>query len=116
MTEEQLAEIRVYKPAEVAKMLNIPITRLEIWAREDRVPHLRAGVSRGVEYTAEDIRVIARMLPELMGGRRGGRIVAANELQEVAAAAAAMPSAETIAGWVQLKAHRPTSRRPSRGS
>ena len=72
MTDERLAELRMYKPAEVALMLNIPITRLETWVRDDRVPHLRAGVLRGVEFTAEDIRQIGRMLPDLMGGRRGG--------------------------------------------
>ena len=71
LTEEEPAELRAYKPAEVAQMLNVPITRLETWVREDRVPHARAGVVRGVEFSAEDIKQIARMRPELMGGRRG---------------------------------------------
>ena len=66
MTDEQLAELRVYKPAEVARMLNIPITRLETSVRENRVPHLRAGVLRGVEFTAEDIREMGRMVPGLI--------------------------------------------------
>lgn len=118
MTDEQLAELRVYKPAEVAQMLNIPTTRREKWARDDLVPHLRAGVRRGVEYTAEDVRVIGRTLPELMGGRRGGRLAAATEGHQLEAAWAAglAPPAETIAGWLQLKTHRPTPRRPSRRS
>jgi hypothetical protein len=46
MTEDEIAELRAYKPAEVAQMLNMPITRLELWVREDRVPHARAGVLR----------------------------------------------------------------------
>ena len=33
MTDEQIAELVVYKPAEVARMLNIPLTRLETWVR-----------------------------------------------------------------------------------
>src|SRR5687768_1603428 len=82
MTDEQLAELRMYKPAEVARMLNIPITRLETWVREDRVPHLRAGVLRGVEFTAEDVRQIGRMLPDLMGGRRGGPRTGTPEVQQ----------------------------------
>jgi hypothetical protein len=70
-----LADLRVHKPAAVARMLNIPITRLETWVRMDRVSHLRADVLRGVELTAEDLRQIGRMRPELMGGRRGGRVI-----------------------------------------
>jgi hypothetical protein len=46
MTEDEIVELRAYKPAEVAQMLNMPITRLELWVREDRVPHARAGVLR----------------------------------------------------------------------
>ena len=65
MTDEQLAELRLYNPTEVARMLRIPLTRLETWAREDQVPHLRAGFLRGVEFTVEDLRHIDRKLPEL---------------------------------------------------
>jgi hypothetical protein len=54
MTDEELAELRAYKPAEVAAMLNLPITRLHQWVRDDLVPHARAGVVRGVEFSAED--------------------------------------------------------------
>jgi DNA-directed RNA polymerase specialized sigma24 family protein len=43
MTDEELAELRAYKPAEVARMLNIPITRLETWVRKTRSP-MRAPV------------------------------------------------------------------------
>lgn len=75
MTEEELSELRAYKPAEVARLLNMPVTRLETWVREDRVPHQRAGVTRAVEFSAEDIRWIGRMRPHLMGGRRGGHQV-----------------------------------------
>ena len=67
MTEDELAELRACKPADVAQTLDLPITRLETWVREDRVPHARAGAVRGVEFSAEDIRQIARMRPELMG-------------------------------------------------
>jgi hypothetical protein len=56
MNGEELAEIRAYEPAEVARKLNIPITRLETWVRQEQVPHARAGVLRGVEFSAEDIR------------------------------------------------------------
>jgi hypothetical protein len=48
MTDERLAGLRVYKPAEVARRLNIPITRVETWVREGRICHLRAGAVRGV--------------------------------------------------------------------
>jgi hypothetical protein len=112
MTDEQLAELRMYKPAEVARMLNIPITRLETWVREDRVPHLRAGVLRGVEFTAEDVRQIGRMLPDLMGGRRGGRRTGTPEGQQTAACLE--PTAEMVAGWAQLRAHRPAPRSAAR--
>ena len=96
----------------MARILNIPITRLETWARKARVPHLRAGVSRGVEYTAEDIRHISQMLPELMGGRRGVLRAGASDGQQTAADAVRRePTAETIAGWAQLRAHRPAARR-----
>jgi hypothetical protein len=110
MTDEELAELRVYKPAEVAGMLNIPLTRLERWVREGKVLHLRAGALRGVEFTAEDIRRIGRSLPELMR-RRGGLGVSAPEGEQTAAASAGLePAAETIAGWALLRAHRPASR------
>jgi hypothetical protein len=113
MTDEQLAELRVYKPAEVARMLNIPITRVETWVREDRVRHLRAGEVRGVEFTAEHVRELAAKLPELMGGHRGGCRTGTPEEQPTAAGR--QPTAETIAGWAQLSAHRRSPRRPTRG-
>jgi hypothetical protein len=113
MTEEELAELRAYKPVEVAQMLNIPMTRLEGWVREDRVPHARAGVVRGVEFSAEDIRQIARMRPELMGGRRGGQATTSPQSRtasvEQPTSAAAQPPVIDIAAWSQLRAHR---RRP----
>ena len=112
MTDEQLAELRMYKPAEVALMLKIPITRLETWVRDDRVPHLRAGVLRGVEFTAEDIRQIGRMLPDLMGGRRGGgQASTPGGRQPAEAPPLSELTAETIAGWAQLRAHRSAPRR-----
>jgi hypothetical protein len=115
MTEEELAELRAYKPAEAARMLNIPLTRLETWVREDRVPHARAGVLRGVEFSAEDIRQIGRMRPELMGGRRGGHRTGTPGVRQTAAAPTRPePSAETIAGWARLSAHQPAPRRPAR--
>jgi hypothetical protein len=128
MTEEELAELRAYKPAEVARMLNIPITRLERWVREDRVPHERAGVSRGVEFSAEDIREIGRRRPQLMGGRRGGQAGkssagrtgpleqptsgAAGESGGGTAPTSATPARSVIdiAAWSQLRAHRPRPR------
>jgi hypothetical protein len=129
MTEEELAELRAYKPAEAAQMLNIPITRLETWVREDKVPHQRAGVSRGVEFSAEDIRWIGRKRPELMGGRRGGQATKDPEVltdarKQPASGAAgqhsdgeprspsapAGPPVVDIAGWAQLRAHCPRPR------
>ncbi|MGY1914239.1 hypothetical protein [Blastococcus sp. SYSU DS0973] len=110
MTEEELAELRAYKPAEVAQMLNVPITRLETWARKDRVPHLRAGVSRGVEFTVNDIRWNGRMRPELMGGRHGGGPDASQGPEADSARASVQPTPEVIAGWAQLRAHRPATR------
>ena len=112
MTDEQLAEIRLYKPAEVARMLNMPITRVETWVREDRVRHLRAGEVRGVEFTAEHIRELAARLPELMGGHRGGRGTGTPEEQQTAAGLE--PTAEMVAGWAQLRAHRPAPRGAAR--
>jgi hypothetical protein len=112
MTEEELAELRVHKPAEVARMLNIPVTRLERWVRENRVRHLRAGVSRGVEFKAEHIRQISQMLPELQAGRRCGRPGSTPDGQRSAAPSRPGPSEEQVAGWAQLRAHRPTPRSP----
>ncbi|WP_336028829.1 hypothetical protein [Geodermatophilus sp. FMUSA9-8] len=114
MTDEQLAELRVYKPAEVARMLNIPITRVETWVREDRVRHLRAGEVRGVEFTAEHVRELAGRLPELMGGHRGGRAGASDGRQAVSAPAGVQPTPEIIAGWAQLTPHRPVPRTTAR--
>jgi hypothetical protein len=110
-------------------MLNSPITRLETWVREDRVPHLRAGVTRGVEFTAEYIRQIGRDLPELMGGRRGrrasgssgGRTGPAEQATSRAAgpqsggrqwppSVPAEPPVVDIAAWAQLRAHQPRPR------
>lgn len=129
MTEKKLAELRAYKPAEVARMLNIPITRLEKWVREDRVPHRRAGVVRGVEFTAEDVRWIGSMLPELTGGRREPRVAGTRDDragpeeqatsgevgrqsggEEASLAAPAAPPVVDIAAWAQLRAHRPRAR------
>jgi hypothetical protein len=114
MTEEELTEIRAYKPAEVAQMLDLPITRLKTWVREDLVPHVRAGALRGVEFSAEDIRQIARMRPELMGGRRGGPATTSpqsrTESVEQPTSAAAQPPVIDIAAWSQLRAHRPRPR------
>jgi hypothetical protein len=112
MTDEQLAELRVYKPADVARMLNIPITRVEIWVRENLVRHLRAGEVRGVEFTAEHVRELAARLPELMGGHRGGHGTGAPEEQPTAAGPE--PTAEMVAGWAQLRAHRPAPRSAAR--
>jgi hypothetical protein len=63
LTEERLAEPRVHKRAEVARMLNSPITRLETWVREDRVLHLCAGVLPGVDFTARTSGRSARCRP-----------------------------------------------------
>jgi excisionase family DNA binding protein len=86
MTEQELAELRAYEPAEAARMLNIPLTRLERWVREDRIPHARAGIPRGVEFSAEDIRQVGRMRSELRGGRRGGHPTGAPGVPQTAAA------------------------------
>ena len=129
MTDEQLAELSMYKPGEVARMLSISITRLERWAREDRVPHVRTGVLRGVEYTAEDVRRIGQMLPARMGGRRGGQATVSREdptgaVEQSTSDAAgqqsggeqgppsapAEPPLVDIAAWAQLRAHRPRPR------
>jgi hypothetical protein len=69
MTEEQLAAVRRYKPAEAVQSLNIPAKWLKNWVREGRVPHRRPG-KRRVWFTAEDILEIGRMLPELMSQGR----------------------------------------------
>jgi len=39
MTEDELAPLRRYKPAEVVQLLNIPAKRLAAWVRENRVPY-----------------------------------------------------------------------------
>lgn len=114
MTEDELTELRAYKPAEVAQMLNIPITRLEGWVRRNLVPHTRAGVLRGVEFSAEDIREIARLRPELVGGRRGVRRADTSDKRQDGDAAAMAPlelPAQQLAEWAQLTAHQ---RRPRR--
>lgn len=127
MTEEELTQLRAYKPAEVARMLNIPITRLETWVRENRVPHERAGVTRGVEFSAEDIRWIGMKRPELMGGRRGGQASSSSAgstgpaEQPTSGAVGESgggtePTSTTpapsidIAAWSQIRAHRPRPR------
>jgi len=116
MTEDEIAALRCYKPAEVVRLLNIPAKRLKTWVQENRVPYQCAGVERGVWFTAEDIRQIGEKLPELMGGPRGGRRAGLLDGQQAAAAAPRKePSAETLASWAQLSAHRRASRRSTRG-
>jgi hypothetical protein len=128
MTEEDLAELRAYRPADVDRLLNIPITRVERWVREDRVPHRRAGVARGVGFTAEDVSWIGSRLPELIGGRRGPQPAEDLEGEPAAGggasgpvglrsgrnveppAAAAVPPMVDIAAWAQLRAHQPRPR------
>lgn len=114
MTDEELAELRIYKPAEVARTLNIPITRVETWVREHRVRHLRAGEVRGVEFTAEHVRELAAKLPELVGGHRGGPATQVGRTA-TSAPASVQPPPEVIAAWAQLRAHRPRSRSAQRG-
>jgi hypothetical protein len=40
MTEDEIAALRRYKPAEVVRLLNIPAKRLKTWVQEDLVPYL----------------------------------------------------------------------------
>jgi predicted DNA-binding transcriptional regulator AlpA len=75
MTEEQLAAVRLYTSEEVVEKLGLKPTWLKNWITQNRVPHVRSGVDRGVRFTAADIFEIGRMLPELLGGRRGGSAV-----------------------------------------
>ena len=111
MTDDQIATLRRYKPAEVVQLLNIPAKRLKAWVQEDRVPYQCAGVERGVWFTAEDIRRIGEKLPELMGGRRSRRGAGPLGGQpEGAAASQTEPPAVDLAAWAQLKAHRPRPR------
>jgi len=39
MTEDEIAALRCYKPAEVVRLLNIPAKRLKTWVQENRVPY-----------------------------------------------------------------------------
>ena len=62
-----------------------------------------------MEFTAEHVRELAARLPELMGGHRGGRRTGMPQASQ-RAAACLEPTAEMVAGWAQLRAHRPTPR------
>ncbi len=62
-------------------------------------------------FTAADVAEIGRMLPQLMGGRRVRHRAGTPEEGQVDAGLPAParpePTAELIAGWAQLRAHRP---------
>jgi hypothetical protein len=128
MTEEQLAAVCLYTSKEVVQMLRLRPTWLKNWITDERVPHVRAGANRGVRFTAAHILEIGGMLPELLGGRRGGS--SADDTQDWAgrveqptsgsagkAGGGAGPTSATpappvvdIAAWSQLRAHRPRPR------
>jgi|1185.fasta_scaffold725106_1 hypothetical protein len=128
MTEEQLAAVRLYTAEEVVAMLGLKPTWLKNWITQKRVPHVRSGVDRGVRFTAAHILEIGDMLPDLLGGHRGGR--AGEDAQEEGgqakqltsraageAAGGTGPTSSTsalpvvdIAAWAQLRAHRPRPR------
>jgi hypothetical protein len=129
MTEEQLAAVRLYTAQEVVAMLGLNPTWLKNWITQERVPHLRAGEERGVQFTQAHILEIGSMLPELLGSHRGGRAAddmpdpggqvrqstspaAAGKSKGVAVRGPAQstPPVVDIAAWAQLKAHRPRSR------
>jgi hypothetical protein len=63
MTEEQLAAARLYTATEVVAMLRLKPTWLKNWITQERVPHLRAGGNRGVQFTQAHILEIGSMLP-----------------------------------------------------
>jgi len=79
MTEEQFAAVRLYTSEEVVEKLGLEPTSLKDWITDNRVPHLRSDVERGVQFGAAHILEIGRMLPELLGGRRGGSPPAARQ-------------------------------------
>jgi len=72
MTGEQLAAVRLYTSTEVVQMLRLEPTWLKNWITDERVPHVRVGAERGVRFTPRHILEIGSMLPELLGGHRGG--------------------------------------------
>lgn len=98
MIEEQLAPVRRYTRAEAARALNVPETWLKRWVTERRIPHQREGRQRGVWFTWDDILAIGAMLPELMTNRQASGLLRAE------------PTAEFVATWAQLRAHRPAPR------
>jgi len=129
MTEEQLAAVRLYTSEEVVEKLALKLTWLKNWITENRVPHLRSGVDRGVQFTAAQILEIGRMLPELLGGRRGGSLTGGTSAHpermghptsdsagqllgdgERRSSPPAMPPVVDISAWSQLRAHRPRPR------
>ena len=129
MTEEQLAAVRLYTSEEVVEKLGLKPTWLKNWITENRVPHLRSGVDRGVQFTAAHILEIGRMLPELLGGRRGGSPASGTSADpertgrptsdgarqqpgdgQRRASPPAVPSVVDISAWSQLRAHRPRPR------
>ncbi len=118
MTEEQLAAVRLYTSQEVVKALGLKPTWLKRWITEERVPHVRAGVKRGVRFTAAHVLAIGQMLPDLLGGQRGGslageaqpRAAAVDESASGVAGQQPAPSVIDIASWSQLRAHRPRPR------
>jgi hypothetical protein len=115
MTDEQLAAIRCYTPAEVIQKLNMKKTWLKDLVRERRVPHQRTGPTKGVWFTAEDVLTISEMLPELMSYRRtSGEAPPADGQPDDGVhprPAEAEPTAQQLAEWAQLTAHQRTPRR-----
>jgi hypothetical protein len=124
VTEEQLAANRLYKSKQVVQILDIEPTWLKRWITAERVPHLRSGAQRGVRFTAAHILEIGTMLPELLGGHRGGAAAddrqAGEAVQEEPRPCAddrrsggskrrtpseAMPTVADLAAWAQLRAH-----------
>jgi hypothetical protein len=95
----------------VVEKLGLKAKWLKTWITQNRVPHVRSGVDRGVRFTAADILEIGRMLPQLLGGRRGGHTLSTTDAAiELSASPRREPSADAIAGWAQLSAHRPRLR------
>jgi hypothetical protein len=127
MTEEQLAAVRLYTAGEVVTMLRLKPTWLKNWITQQRIPHVRSGAERGVCFTAEHVLEIGRMLPELLGGRRGSSGMAATQPGAGAAERprhgpagqqsrgderpSPVPPAVDVTAWAQLRAHRPRPRR-----
>jgi hypothetical protein len=115
MTDEQLAAIRCYTSPEVIQMLNMKEKWLKNLVRERRVPHQRTGPTKGVWFTAEDVRNIGEMLPELMSHRRTSDAAPPADGQPDDGVpprpAQADPTAQQLAEWAQLTAHQRTPRR-----